>query len=67
MSLKGMALEGPLERLKGGRATRMQAIVSGLAAAAVVYKLLRSGADDEEKDEAEEDEAEKDEAAKSPA
>ena len=52
MSLKSTAVEGVLERVKGRRATRMQALVSAMAAAAAVYKLLRSGADDAEQGEA---------------
>jgi hypothetical protein len=52
MSLKSTAVEGVLERVRGGRATRMQALVSAMAAGAVVYKLLRSGADDVEQGEA---------------
>jgi len=59
MSLKSTAMAGVLERLKGGRATRVQALVGGIAAGAVVYKLLRSGADDDE----EQDETEAPEAA----
>jgi hypothetical protein len=60
MALKTKALEGVLERVKGGRATRLQAsvsaIVAGVAACAIIYKLLRSGADDAEQDEAAEPE-----------
>jgi hypothetical protein len=56
MSLKSTALAGFLERLMGGRATRAQALVSGIAAGVAVYKLLRSGADDAEQDEASEPE-----------
>ena len=51
MSLKSTALAGVLERVKGGRATRMQALVGGIAAGVAVYRLLRSGADDAEQDE----------------
>jgi len=55
MSLKNTAIEGVLERLMGGRATRVQALVGGIAAGAAVYKLLRSGAGngDAEQDETE--------------
>lgn len=58
MSLKSTALAGVVERVKGGRATRVQALVCGIAAGAAFYKLLRSGADDaDEQDAAEEPEA----------
>ena len=43
MSMSTTALEGVLERLKGGRASRMQALVAAVAAGGGVYKLLRSG------------------------
>ena len=49
MALKSKALEGVLERAKGGPATRLQAsvsaIVAGVAVGVAVYKLLRSGAE----------------------
>jgi hypothetical protein len=44
--LKTAAVEGVVERLKGGQASRLQALVAAFAAGAAVYKLLRSGADD---------------------
>ena len=46
--LKTTALKGVVERLKGGSATRMQALVGAIAAGAAVYKLLRSGGGEEE-------------------
>jgi hypothetical protein len=45
MSMKTAAIEGVLERVKGGRATRLQALLGAVAAGAGVYKLLRSGTD----------------------
>ena len=47
MSLKSTAVQGVLERVKGGNATRMQALVAAIGAAAAVYKLLRSGGDEQ--------------------
>jgi hypothetical protein len=49
VSLKTKALEpavkGVFERATGGRATRIQALMSAVAVGAGIYKLLRSGAD----------------------
>ena len=47
MSLKSTALQGVLARVKGGKATRMQALVGAIGAAVAVYKLLRSGGDEQ--------------------
>lgn len=47
-----MAAEAASERLAGGRPSRLKAFVvsvaAGVAATAVVYKLLRSGPDNRE-------------------
>ena len=48
MPLESTALQGVLRLLRGGKATRMQALVGATAAAAAVYKLLRSGGDEQD-------------------
>ena len=48
MPLEITALQGVLKRARGGSATRMQALVVSIGAAAAVYKLLRSGEDEED-------------------
>jgi hypothetical protein len=43
MSLKAKALEGVLERVQGGTASRGKALIAAIGAGVVVYRLLRSG------------------------
>lgn len=43
MSLKTKALEGVLERVQGGKASRGKALIAAVGAAVVVYRLLRAG------------------------
>lgn len=43
MSLRAKAVEGVLERVQGGKASRGKAVIASIGAGVVVYRLLRSG------------------------
>jgi hypothetical protein len=48
MSVTTQAVGALVERVQGRRVSRMKAALAAVAAGAVVYRVLRSGAGDEE-------------------
>ena len=50
MAVKEKAVRGFAKRMQGREASRLEALIAGAAVGFAVYKLLRSGSDDDSSD-----------------